>query len=174
MAKRQRRPVQSDAPQDPLSNYDPTDYDDALERSLCEDDLRDIMSHPAITATPDTATREVVNTLHDRAVACVIIVDDGRPVGILTERDVLNYAAAGWDDVKDKPVSGVMTRDPVTLHDSDTPARALNAMASGGIRHIPVTDIDGKLVGMIGIRRITRYLQQHLSEAADPNASGEA
>ena len=173
MARRIRRPVQSDAPADPLSDYDPTQYIDALEQSLSEDDLRDIMSHPVISAAPNTPTQEVVRMLHEHEVACVIIVEDDKPIGIITERDVLNRAADGWAPAKDKPVADVMTRDPVTLYETDPPARALNTMASGGIRHVPVTDSDGKLVGLVGIRRITRYLQRHFPEVEDPNAPSD-
>ena len=50
---------------------------------------------------------------------------------------------------------------PVVVYSTDVPAKAINLMTTSGFRHIPVLDVDDKLVGVLGPRRLTRYLNKH-------------
>ena len=85
----------------------------------------------------------------------------GRAVGIFSARDVLNKVAHD-PATRSKPITEFMTPDPRTVYTTDCPAKALNLMAVGGFRHIPVLDINDKVVGMLGPRRTTEFLQEHL------------
>ncbi len=67
-------------------------------------------------------------------------------------------------------MSAVMTPDPVCVYETDTPAKALNLMAVGSFRHIPVLDVDGKIVGIVGPSRTSAYLQEKLGAADQPAA----
>jgi CBS domain-containing protein len=82
-------------------------------------------------------------------------------VGIFTQRDVLMKIVHDYDRVKASPIRQVMTPDPVVVRDTDNPAKAINLMAVGGFRHIPVLDVDDRVVGLIGPRRATAYLKHH-------------
>jgi len=84
---------------------------------------------------------------------------------VFSERDVLNKIADCFEQVKDQPVSQFMTPQPVVVHESDSSAKALNLMAVGGFRHVPLLDLDDKVVGVIGPRRITNYLKDRLGIA---------
>jgi len=64
-----------------------------------------------------------------------------RRVGIFTERDALLKLAG--KSLSGKTIGDVMTRDPVVLREDDTVAVAINKMAVGGFRHIPVVDRSG-------------------------------
>ena len=110
----------------------------------------------------------------DSNIACVIVVVDGRPVGIFSERDVLHRVSTDYKETLDKTLADVMTVDPVIVYETDHPSRVLNLMAGGGFRHLPVVDADGKLTGMIGARRVTDYLQQHLAPSSSLPARSPA
>ena len=88
----------------------------------------------------------------------VMIVDDDELKGILTERDVLMRVAEQYEEVKDNPISSVMTDEPVSIYAVEPPAKDLNLMTIGGFRHIPVLNEDDKVVGILGPQRTTKYL----------------
>jgi CBS domain-containing protein len=168
MKRRERRSPAEGEFEDPLSNYDPPVYEDDLERSLCDNTIEEVVDHkPSLSVKADQTVREVVKMMAAHNGASVVVVDENeRPIGIFSERDVMNRVAMKFDELAEHPVKEVMTPDPVTVHLHDNPARVLNLMTSGGFRHVPVVDADDKLVGIIGTRRLTAYLQKHFSDTA--------
>ncbi|MEP6870775.1 MAG: CBS domain-containing protein [Anaerolineaceae bacterium] len=106
---------------------------------------------------PLSATvREAVEAMLRGMTGAVVVLDSGRIVGILTERDVLKRIA-GKGELMAEPVSAYMTKDPVTLRHTDPMAHALNKMGVGGFRHIPVTR-DGELVGIATARDVMAWV----------------
>jgi CBS domain-containing protein len=167
MAKRPRRQPEPGEFQDPLSNYDQPRYDDGLERSLCQDKIAKVIKIEPYERVDSTMTvRDVITDLVEKDIAAVVVTKDDRPVGILTERDVQDRIANRLDELANKTVAEVMTKDPIVVFDTDSPARAMNLMTSRNVRHIPVVDADGRLIGVIGPSRLTSYLKQYFSDVA--------
>ena len=108
------------------------------------------------TVAPMQTVRDAIAEMKGDPTGAVVILDEGKVVGIFTDRDVLKKAAARHG-VLDEPVAYYMTPDPVVLREDDTMAYALNKMGDGGFRHIPVTR-DGDLVGMITVRDIMNWV----------------
>lgn len=163
--RRERRPVEPGEFEDPLQNYDQIEPEDDFERSLSGDDVTCIDSQPFTAVSPDTLIEEVMRVMAERDIASAVIVDAGnRPIGIFSERDVLNLIAGDYEASKKLPIRDVMTRDPYYVYDSDTPAQVLNLMGTGGFRHVPVVNADGQLIGVIGVRRMNRYLKKHFAD----------
>ncbi|MBC8342150.1 MAG: CBS domain-containing protein, partial [Proteobacteria bacterium] len=80
--------------------------------------------------------------------------------------DSLPRVSLEYAEARARPLREFMTPDPGVVYEAVRPARVLNLMAAGGFRHLPVVDPDGKLTGMIGCRRVTDYLQQHLAPSS--------
>lgn len=150
--------------QDPLDNYDPPEYDDPLEKALAEKSVAAIHSFPFTAVSPDTPIHQAIKILSGLEIRCLLIAEEDRLVGILSERDILDRLAEEFDHLKDHPVREIMTSNPVALHTNDSAAAALCAMAVGGYRHVPVLDLDEKLVGIVSPRRVTAFLQDHLDD----------
>jgi CBS domain-containing protein len=152
--------------EDPLKNFERPTFDDELERSLAEDPVT-VMEHtPFEAVTPDTAVETAMRKMVDLEIACLMVVDPhqgGKLVGIFSERDILTRVAPEFDRVKDKPIREVMTPDPIVVYETDTPAKALNLMSIGGFRHVPILDVDDKVIGILGPRRVTAYVQKFLT-----------
>jgi CBS domain-containing protein len=111
---------------------------------------RDLLSVGADERIADAARRMV-----DRGVGAVLVMDDARLAGILTERDVLRAVAEGRVD--EASVAERMTRHPETVEASESTAHAASLMIHGGFRHLPVTD-GGSVVGIISIRDLMRVV----------------
>jgi CBS domain-containing protein len=149
---------------DPLQNYDPKTYKDPLEKALAEETLASIQCTPVATITPDLPVRAAVKALAGMQVACLLVERDGRLVGVFSDRDVLDRVALEYEQVKDRPVSDFMTSDPVYAYENDSAAAALSIMAVSGFRHVPVTNIDQKVVGIVSPQRVTEFLRRHVLE----------
>lgn len=146
--------------QDPLENYDPAEYDDPIKEALAEQTVEAIQHEPFATIAPDTKVCDAVDKLADDHISCLLVQEGKKLVGVFSDRDVLNKVALEYDQVKDQPVSAVMTTNPVYVYESDPSAAALSVMAVSGYRHVPILDSNDNLAGIISPQRVTAYLQQ--------------
>jgi len=114
----------------------------------------EVMSSPVVTAEPSETVAEASTRMDDHKVGSLVVVDGARPIGILTERDLVRFAAASGDASATK-VSEWMTEDPDTVGPDLPVTEAYASLASHGYRHIPVVD-DGALVGVVSLRDLMR------------------
>jgi len=147
--------------EDPLKNYDPPSHKDPLERALTEETVAAIESRPFTSVRPDLPIHSALKALAGLEIACLLVSDEGRLAGVFTERDVLDKVAGRYEQIKDRPVSDVMTPDPVFAYENDSAGAALSVMAVSGFRHVPVLDVDDKIVGIVSPQRVTAFLKQH-------------
>jgi citrate synthase len=114
----------------------------------------DIMSTPVVTAVPTQTVQQAARMMNNAGVGSVVVVEGDKPIGMLTERDMVRYASSGSGATFGR-VSDWMAPDPLTVGrdvDIDT---ALNMLTERGFRHLPVVE-DGKLVGVLSIRDLLR------------------
>ena len=104
----------------------------------------------------DATVRQAVELMRAGTTGAVVVLDEGKVVGIFTERDVLKKLA-GEPGALDAPVSTYMTLDPVVLRDDDMMAVALNKMGDGGFRHIPILT-GSQLTGLVTGRDVMSWV----------------
>jgi CBS domain-containing protein len=107
------------------------------------------------TIEPDVSVHRAVERMRELGVDHLLVMAEGRLIGIVTERDVilkLSDKQLAAFDVRD-----AMTRDPVVLRPEDTLAIAIHKMAVGGFRHIPVVD-DGRPVAVIAAKDVFHHI----------------
>ena len=97
-------------------------------------------------------------------IGCALIMDGEKLVGLFSERDVLLKVVAKGLDAASLPVSDVMTPDPECLQHDDAIAYALNKMAVGGYRHVPILKDDGVPEAIVSMRDIVNYIVQFYPE----------
>src|SRR5437588_639128 len=119
--------------------------------------VSDLMTADVLTATPSETIADVSARMADRKVGSIVVVDGTRPVGILTERDMIKVAASGTDTSIAK-VSEWMTENPDTVDPSADVDDAFHRLTEHGYRHMPVVD-NGKLVGIVSLRDLVRIAQ---------------
>lgn len=99
-----------------------------------------------------------------RVGCCLITRFDGLVAGIVSERDILTKVAGRGRDPAQVKVDEVMTPNPEGLSPDDPIGFALNRMALGGYRHVPIVDAKKKPVGILSVRIILRYLADYFPE----------
>jgi CBS domain-containing protein len=134
----------------------------SVEGDLLRDRIERLWPKSPSTVTPDTPVGTVLKKMVDERIGCVMIVRAGKLAGIFSERDALMKLNTDAARFIDRPISQFMTPDPVTLETNDKIAFALHKMNVGGYRHIPIL-FGGKLVGVISIRDILRYLTERIA-----------
>jgi citrate synthase len=119
--------------------------------------VAELMSSPPVTAVPSETVAQVAARMDDGRVGSVVVVDGERPLGILTERDMVRFSASGADPAVTK-VSEWMTEDPDTVPPEAEALEAFTSLAEHGYRHIPVVDGD-RLVGVVSMRDLMGVAQ---------------
>ncbi|MEO6351021.1 MAG: CBS domain-containing protein [Candidatus Limnocylindrales bacterium] len=133
-----------------------------FERLLVDVPLKAIQTRQPFTVRDDAPVAEVLEQMRREQTADVLVVRGDRLVGIFTERDALmklagSGSAVAAADLANTPVSDVMTHDPVVLRASDSVAVAVQKMAVGGFRHIPLV-ADGRPIGVVSATDIFRHI----------------
>jgi CBS domain-containing protein len=120
--------------------------------------------HQIMSVAPDAKLAAAVKLLAEKKIGAVLVMDQTRLEGILSERDIVRVLGERGAAVLDEPVGDVMTRKVVTCKETDTVAELMEMMTTGKFRHLPVVD-NGKVVGLISIGDIVkRRVQEYESE----------
>jgi acyl-CoA synthetase (AMP-forming)/AMP-acid ligase II len=135
----------------------------------------DIMSRSVLTTEAGASVAEAAARMHERRVGSIVVVQGRAPIGILTERDLVRFAA-GAADARTATVGDYMTADPDTVEESEEVIDAFRRFAAHGYRHIPVV-AQGELVGIISMRDLVMKLRRGPAAAAHgavgPSAAAE-
>ncbi len=117
---------------------------------------------------PESTVAEAIQTMLDLRVGAVAVVDhNGLVAGIFTERDVLRKQALSGKDPAQVAVRELMTT-PVEMATIETSAgEALEVMVDRHIRHLPITDTNGKLLGILSVRNLLQSRVDDLTHQLD-------
>ncbi len=127
--------------------------------------LKSIIRREPVTVTPDTPIRQVLESMKALRIGSMVIADDdGQPLGIFTERDVLDRIALGGIP-QDAPIEKAMTRRPYALPFNAALFEAAQAMARFRFRHVLVMEED-KLIGVVSERDLFTLQRLSLGEIA--------
>jgi CBS domain-containing protein len=125
----------------------------------------DIARTTVVTASPDTSVADVVRKLHDEEVAGLVIVDDGKPLDLVTSRDLLPAVLDESFDAENTPVEEFIDGDIPTVDADEGMYDTVEVMSEMGIRRLPVVE-DGELVGIISISDVVVLLGMELQHVA--------
>jgi signal-transduction protein with cAMP-binding, CBS, and nucleotidyltransferase domain len=125
----------------------------------------DIARTTVVTATPETSVADVVRKIHEEEVAGLVIVDDGKPLDIVTARDLLRAVLDDKFDAENTPVENFIDGDVPTVEADEGMYDTVEVMSERGIRRLSVVE-DGTLVGIISISDIVVLLGMELQHIA--------
>ena len=142
----------------PLFNLDAAAgvADSGLARSVMQDDLG-MLENEFLAVSPAATASEAIDQMKQSRLGCALVLDDGKLVGVFTERDLLNKLTGKAALPANTPVSKLMSPNPEFLRETDSVAAALNKMSLGRYRHIPVQKADGSYY-VTSIKHVLKYI----------------
>jgi CBS domain-containing protein len=115
--------------------------------------VKHMMLTNVITASPSMTVKETIETLYEKHVGCVVSIDDDKKcIGIFTERDAIRLVAKNVQ--LDQPLDNVMTKNVVTIQEDSSINEARRVIRARRIRHLPVVNQKGRLVGLLSVRAL--------------------
>jgi diguanylate cyclase (GGDEF)-like protein/PAS domain S-box-containing protein len=126
--------------------------------------IEQIMSTAVVAVPGDLTVREVVDRMAEGRISCVVVADEQRPVGILTERDVARLVAADRD-LESLPVAEAMTAPVCTVSSGSTVQNAAESMKQHRIRRVVVVDGAGLMTGIVTQSDIIKGLEGQYIES---------
>lgn len=115
--------------------------------------VEDIMSSPVITVDGETTVRDAALLMREKGIGSVVVVERGRPPGIVTERDLLERVVAPCRDPCEVRVKEVMSSPLITIESDESILEAMRRMRERGIRRLIVME-GGEMVGVVSSRDI--------------------
>lgn len=124
-----------------------------------EDTVGGIMTKTPVTIKPDTTVKKALQTMIKQDIGSLVVVKGGKPVGIITERDVTrgSLRPAKAKRVYDTPVARLMSRPLVTIPPTTPIWEAFETMVTKKIRRLPVVE-QGRLVGLVTERDLFKWV----------------
>lgn len=149
----------------------------ASDQQTLNSPLSGIGSRTPITVTPDTPVRAAMETMSQAKVGSLVVTsEDRKPVGMFTRSDLLDRVLLA-DLPHTAPISEAMSTTLFILEEQATAYDAMLAMATHGIRHILVSDAEGRLTGVVSERDLfalqrvgLRQIRQTIEEAVNVDA----
>jgi CBS domain-containing protein len=129
--------------------------------------LREILRRDLIHCGPSQPIENVAQLMRDNDVGAVVVVKDGKPVGIVTDRDITLRCVA--DKVERvSPVEAIMTKQVETVSIDEGIFEVIRVMKRNEVRRVPVVDDTGKAVGLVSFGDVYQLVGQELSDLLAP------
>ncbi|MGD9609355.1 MAG: CBS domain-containing protein [Desulfovibrionaceae bacterium] len=120
--------------------------------------LADCVTPDIVVIAPDAPVRDGLDVMRRRGISCLVVVDAGRPVGIITERNILWAAAHKGVTFADRPVRELMSSPVVTVPGDALLVEACQLMTGKRLRHLVMVDAAGQAKGVLTQSDLVRHL----------------
>ncbi|MDI6798776.1 MAG: CBS domain-containing protein [Candidatus Aenigmarchaeota archaeon] len=110
--------------------------------------IKDVMNRNVIATKPGVSVREAAKIMSKYHIGSLVVLEENKIIGILTEGDILRKVIAQDKDLDETKIREIMTQKVVTINSDKTIEDAVNLMMENRIKKLPVVD-DDKLVGVI-------------------------
>lgn len=111
--------------------------------------VHEIARRDVVTASPEQSAGNLATVMVEEDVGSVVILAESRPVGIVTDRDLVVEVLAPRRDPTEVTAEDVMTETPETVGIDDGIRETTRAMAEASVRRMPVVESDGSLAGIV-------------------------
>ncbi len=129
--------------------------------------LERVCRKEVVTVSPHTNLLEVARLLRSQHVGSVVVVEERRPVGILTDRDIIVKVVAEEKDTKAIQAYEIMTTNPALININLDPLDATRIMRERGLRRLPVVDENRHLLGIITLDDLLALLGKETENLAE-------
>ncbi len=136
---------------------------------------REIMTRNVKTATREMSLQEVAALMRDGDMGAMPVVEDGKLVGIVTDRDIVVRAIADGRDAATK-IGDVMTTEIYSVSENDFVFEAIRLMGDKQVRRVPIVNESGELAGIIAMADVALETEdeREIAETLEEISSGAA
>jgi CBS domain-containing protein len=131
-----------------------------------------ICTKPVVTASAQMTVEQAARVMRSKNVGALVVVNAGRPVGMLTDRDVAVEVVATGMDPDTARVGDVMHKRPITIREDLGIFDAARVFAKTGVRRLPVVTKSGVLVGVIAVDDLIMLLGNEMGHMAGALSAG--
>jgi CBS domain-containing protein len=128
--------------------------------------VEDIARTEVVTAEREDTVESIVDDMAENNVGSVVVVEEGRPVGVVTDRSIA-MALGENPDVLEQTAEDLMPQELVTASIDSDAFQVLDRMSEAGVRRIPIVDEDGDLQGVVTLDDVLLYLEDNLHTVAE-------
>ncbi len=119
-----------------------------------------------VSLLSSSSIEQAAQLMEQKNIGCIVIVEEEKPIGILTDRDIVVRVISQGLDAKTTQISRTMTPDPVTLDEGLGLFEALETMKQYAVRRFPIVDSYGKLSGFFSLDDVMYLLGVEMSAVA--------
>ena len=128
--------------------------------------IGDMCTKPVVTVAPDASVLEAARLMKSKNVGALVIANAGKPLGILTDRDIaVGVVAAGSDPATTK-VADAMHAAPAVIRENEGFFDTVKMLGAKGVRRLPVVNKTGKLVGIIALDDVLMLLGDEMTQVS--------
>jgi CBS domain-containing protein len=128
--------------------------------------LGKVCTKPVVTASATTTVAEAARAMRAKNVGAVVVVNAGRPIGVVTDRDITVDVVALGKDPETAQLGAVMRKKPVVIRADAGIFDAVKTFAKTGVRRLPVVAKDGTMVGIIAMDDVLMLLGNEMGHIA--------
>lgn len=122
-------------------------------------EIRDIMVDKVITTKKDATVKDVVKLMNKHEIGCLVVEENGEPVGIVTERDLLKRVLAKSKELRNMKVREIMSEPVLSVTPNVEIEDAAKLMLQNKIKKLPIVE-EGKLLGLVTLTDVLRIQPQ--------------
>jgi CBS domain-containing protein len=125
-----------------------------------------LLRRPLKTLPPDATCQEAAALMRDENVGAIVVAEENRPLGVVTDRDLVVRVVAPGEDAARLRVRDVMTGEPIFVSGDRSLEQAIAAMRDLAIRRVPIVDAEGRLRGLVSMDDLLVLLADQFSNLA--------
>lgn len=123
--------------------------------------VKGVMTKPVITIDRGGSVLEAAKMMSEQRIGCTVVMDEGKPVGIATERDILQRVVAKGLDASKVKMKDIMSKPLITINGNTQIINVIRVMQKNNVRHLPIIE-KGELIGIVTQRDLLRALALHV------------
>ncbi len=125
-----------------------------------------LLRRPVKTLPPDATCQEAAAVMRDENIGAIVVAEEHRPLGVVTDRDLVVRVMAPGENAARVLVRDVMTGEPIFVSGERSLEQAITAMRDLAIRRVPIVDAEGKLRGLVSMDDLLVLLAEQFSDLA--------
>jgi len=125
--------------------------------------LKDIMVGEVVTIEANATVRKAVRLMNNREIGCLIVLQDGKPAGIVTERDMMKRVLVASRDPRAAEVGEIMSKPLLSMEPKKEIEDAVKLMFKHKIKKLPVIE-NGRLVGLVTLTDLTNFMRAYIKK----------